>query len=352
MDDVDAVMGACGSRSAVLFGYSEGGPMSILFAATYPERVTALILGACGARSSPAPDYPCLSDLDEKMNAFEELAEHRWGQGESIELYAPSLAGSIRARQGMARWERMAASPGALLRMLRMIRAIDIRGVLPSIGVETLVIQRQDDPIHPPCDGRYLAEHLPGARYFEQPGEHLLWLGDTDAMFAEIEQFLSAAHHSRDPDRVLATIMFAETPGHAAMATGPLDDYRAAVRRAVESYRGRLVGSAGNRILATFDGPGRAIRCAAAIRDHAGALAIAVHTSVHTGEIELRGDDIAGISLDIAAQVVALARPAEILVTRTVKDLVVGSGISFTGRGVHELGGIPDQWPLFAVAGL
>ena len=181
------------SDRAVLFGYSEGGPMSILFAARYPEQVTALILGAASARWPTAPGYPCGERTEEMASALEDLAARRWGQGDSIEWYAPSLAGSDAARRSLARWERMAASPSAVLRMLRMIREIDVRDVLPGLGVPALIIQRRQDRITPPCHGRYLAAHLPGARYFEQPGDHLLWLGDTDAMFGQIREFLGDA---------------------------------------------------------------------------------------------------------------------------------------------------------------
>jgi len=200
IEDVRAVMRASGSNRAVLFGYSEGGPMSILFAARYPERVAALILGAASARWPAAPGYPCGEQTEEMASALEDLAARRWGQGDSIEWYAPSLAGSDAARRSLARWERMAASPSAVLRMLRMIREIDVRDVLPGLGVPALVIQRRQDRITPPCHGRYLAAHLPGARYFEQPGDHLLWLGDTDAMFGQIREFLGEAGATPGPD--------------------------------------------------------------------------------------------------------------------------------------------------------
>ena len=200
IDDVCAVMRACDSDRAVLFGYSEGGPMSILFAATYPERVTALILGAASARWPAAPGYPCGEQTEEMASALEDLAAHRWGQGDTIDWYAPSVAGSGAARRSLARWERMAASPSAILRMMRMIREIDVREVLPGISVPALVIQRRHDRITPPCHGRYLAAHLPRARYFEQPGDHLLWLGDTDAMFGQIRAFLGAAGDTPGPD--------------------------------------------------------------------------------------------------------------------------------------------------------
>ena len=200
IEDVRAVMRASGSNRAVLFGYSEGGPMSILFAARYPERVAALILGAASARWPAAPGYPCGEQTEEMASALEDLAARRWGQGDSIEWYAPSLAGSDAARRSLARWERMAASPSAVLRMLRMIREIDVRDVLPGLSVPALIIQRRQDRITPPCHGRYLAAHLPGARYFEQPGDHLLWLGDTDAMFGQIREFLGEAGATPGPD--------------------------------------------------------------------------------------------------------------------------------------------------------
>jgi pimeloyl-ACP methyl ester carboxylesterase len=218
IDDVRAVMRACGSDRAVLFGYSEGGPMSIMFVATYPERVTALILGAASARWPAAPGYPCGQQTEEMISAIEELAARRWGQGDSIDWYAPSLAGSGAARRSLARWERMAASPNAILRMMRMIRQIDVREVLPGIGVPALVIQRGQDRITPPCHGRYLAAHLPDARYFEQPGDHLLWLGDTDAMFGQIREFLGAAGDTPGP--LPRTETDRSSPSPAAPAAG------------------------------------------------------------------------------------------------------------------------------------
>jgi len=323
IDDVRAVMRACGSDRAALFGYSEGSPMSILFAATYPERVTALILGAAAARSTAAPDYPCGQQTEAAASALEELAAHRWGQGDSIEWYAPSVAGSSRARQAMARWERMASSPSAVLRM---------------------IIQRRDDRIIPPCHGRYLAEHLPDARYFEQPDDHLLWLGDTDAMFTQIQEFLAAAKDMPAPNRVLATILHAEI--------GPnVPDITATAERHVAAFRGRLVTSAGGRVVATFDGPARAIRCAAAVRRSAAGLGLTARFGIGVGEVELAGAEVTGVSVRRAAEIAALARPGEILVSRTVSDLVAGSEIAFADRGRHQLTGISDPWPVFAVAG-
>ena len=211
MADLQAVMDACGSRRAVLFGYSEGAPMSMLFAATYPQRVAGLIVGSGAARWKDAADYPCGRSSAAMFTAFEQLAQHGWGAGASIEWYAQSLADSARTRQRMARWERMSVSPSALLRMIRMCHAIDVRSVLPAIHAPTLIIQRLDDRITPPCHGRYLAGHLPAARYFEQPGNHLLWVGDTDSLFAQIEELLTGSGQRPRSDRVLCTLLAADT---------------------------------------------------------------------------------------------------------------------------------------------
>ena len=349
MEDVRAVMRAAGSSQAVLFGYSEGAPMSILFAATYPGRVTALILGSASARWFPASGYPCGHEAQEMYDGLRDTAAHRWGQGTSIEWYLQSRAGSARWRQAFGRFERMAISPSAFLRMLRMIRDIDVRAVLPAIHVPTLVIQRLDDRITPPCHGRYLASHIAGARYFEQPGDH--WLrfaadGDSDALCAEIAGFLDGLSPPGDPGRVLVTILHAQ-----AVGSGPPEAREEAARHLVRDHRGRLIKTTADSLLATFDAPGQAIRCAAAVLDDAAALGIQIRAGIHTGEVDLVGDDITGTSVQITDRVAALAGPAEILVSRTVKDLVTGSGISFTERGSHELSGAGDQWPLFAVAG-
>jgi DNA-binding SARP family transcriptional activator/pimeloyl-ACP methyl ester carboxylesterase len=346
MDDVRAVMRAVSSSQAVLFGYSEGGPMSILFAATHPERVTALILGAATARYPWAPDYPCGQGSDEMFEALTEIAAHRWGQGETIEWFLPSRASSPDARRLFARFERMAVSPSAFLRIVRMIRQIDVRPVLPAIHVPTLVIQRLDDRMTPRCHGRYLAAHIAGARYFEQPGDHALRFagsGDSDRLIDEIGDFLTGAPRPQDPDRVLATILLTEP------ADGQLDGLEARAGERVRSCRGRLVNSTRASVLATFAAPGQAIRCAAAIRDDAAARGIQMRAGIHAGEVELAGDDISGTAVHITRTITALAQPAEILVSRAVKDLVAGTGISFTDRGPHELSGIGDPWPLFAV---
>jgi DNA-binding SARP family transcriptional activator/pimeloyl-ACP methyl ester carboxylesterase len=363
MDDVRAVMHAAGSDQAALFGYSEGAPMSILFAATYPDRVSSLILGAGTARYRRTADYPCGRGSDEMLDSLEKIAAHRWGQGATIDWFLPSRASSPQARQMFARFERMAVSPSAFLRIVRMVREIDVRAVLPAIHVPTLVIQRSDDIMTPPCHGRYLASHIAGARYFEQPGDHALRFagsGDIDRLFDEIEDFLAGTSHRREAHRVLATILLAEAVHSTAQpdkASGRpqaahLDAHSAEISQQVRSHRGRVRESSAQSILATFDAPGQAIRCAAAIRADAAAHGIQLRAGIHTGEVDLAEDQIGGISADIVRRVTAQAQPTEILVSRTVKDLVVGSGISFADRGSHELTGTADRWPLFAVIGL
>jgi DNA-binding SARP family transcriptional activator/pimeloyl-ACP methyl ester carboxylesterase len=363
MEDVRAVMQAAGSSRAVLFGYSEGAPMSILFAATYPERVTALILASASARWFPAPGYPCGQGAQEMYDALRDIAAHRWGQGASIEWYLPSRAHSARARQLLGRFERMAVNPSAFLRLTQMIHDIDVRAVLPAIHVPTLVIQRLGDRITPPCHGRYLAAHIAGARYFEQPGDHSLRFaasGDNDALCAEIAGFLATTSHPDEPDRVLATILHAKPvritvtrprqmlprPGQQTATAR-----EASTQDLIRAHRGRLIKNGANGLLATFDAPGQAIRCAAAVVADAAATGIQFQAGIHTGEVDLVGEDIAGDSVRITEGVAAQARPAEILVSRTVKDLVAGTGITFAERGSFVPNGPSGQWPLFAVTG-
>ena len=309
MEDVRAVMQAAGSSRAVLFGYSEGAPMSILFAATYPARVTALILASASARWFPAPGYPCGQGAQEMYDALRDIAAHRWGQGASIEWYLPSRAHSARARQLLGRFERMAVNPSAFLRLTQMIHDIDVRAALPAIHVPTLVIQRLGDRITPPCHGRYLAAHIAGARYFEQPGDHSLRFaasGDNDALCAEIADFLATTSHPGEPDRVLATILHAEpvsnTVGRPGQRVPRLGQQTATAREAstqdlVRAHRGRLIKNGTNGLLAMFDAPGQAIRCAAAVVTDAAAAGIQIRAGIHTGEVDLVGEDIAGNSV-------------------------------------------------------
>ncbi len=346
MTDLLAVLDACGSRRAVLFGYSEGAPMCLMLAATHPERVAALILGAGSARWKDAADYPCGRGSAALFAAFEKLAGHGWGTGASLEWYAPQLASSARFRRQMARWERMAVSPSSLRRMLRLCEAVDVRSVLPAIHTPTLIIQRLDDRITPPCHGRYLAAHLPAARYFEQPGSHLLWAGDIEALFGQVEELLTGDSPPPADDRVLCALL--------AVDAGAWPDGSAAgAREAVAGCGGRLVRSGGTGMLAVFDGPARAIRCAGLLRDRAAGLGVDVRLGVHCGEVDVLADGagVGGVAVDIATRLAALARPGEVLASRTVRDLVAGSGLSFADRGTHQLTDLGDQQPVFAVGG-
>ena len=352
MEDVQAVMDSCGSTRAALMGYSEGGPMSVLFAATHPEQVSALILAGA---SAGAP-----TENERAPLPLRRIMEECWGEGKSIDFFAPSRAGSERARLGFARWERMAATPNAVRVIARLLWTIDVRALLPTIQVPTLVVQRLNDRVHPPYEGRYLADHIPGARYFEQPGDHVLWLGDTDALFEEIEEFLTGARGAADTDRVLATVLFTDLVGSTerAAALGDrrwqdlLHDHDLATRRELERYRGREIKSTGDGFLATFDGPARAIRCACAIRDEVHGLGVEIRAGLHTGEIEMLGRDVAGIAVHIGQRVSSLAPAGEVMVSSTVRDLVAGSGIQFEDRAEHELKGVPGTWRLFSVSGL
>jgi pimeloyl-ACP methyl ester carboxylesterase len=355
MDDVRAVMDAAGLHKAALFGPSEGGPMSILFAATYPERVTALVLYGTGARARGAPDYVCGYGWERGLLELGRIAEQEWGQGLSLAQFASEVAEIPRMRQLWGRWERLGASPRGAKQLTEMVLDIDVRPILETLQVPTLVVHHTGDRAVPVESGRYLARHIPGARYWEQPGEHLF--ADVDALVGEIEEFLTGARPARVRDRVLATVMFNDmvssterTASLGDRAFGDLlDRFRAVVRDQFEDYRGREVDTRGDDFLATFDGPARAIRCARAIGDAARALGVVVRSGVHTGEIELRNEGVGGIAVNIGARVSGLAEPGEVLASRTVVDLVAGSGLEFADRGEHELKGVPGIWQLFAV---
>jgi DNA-binding SARP family transcriptional activator/pimeloyl-ACP methyl ester carboxylesterase len=343
MQDVLAVMDAAACERAAVFGYSEGAPMSILLAATHPERVTSLILGSAFARWFPAPDYPCGPGAEAVYEAMRDIALHRWGQGATIDWFLPSRAASPVSRESLARFERMAISPGAFLRMIQLIRDIDVRAALATIQAPTLVIQRLGDRINPPFYGRYLASHIPGARYFEQPGDHVLRFAEGDElddMFAAIEGHLASTpspHLNRSPARVLTTILCGEDV--ADVATSPH----------CERHHGRARPGPGNRLLVTFDAPGEAIRCAVAIRHEAESRGIHPRCGIHTGEVDVADDGIAGPSLDVARDLAGRAQPGTILVSRTVKDLVVGSGISFARLGSYRLIATADRWTVYSV---
>jgi pimeloyl-ACP methyl ester carboxylesterase len=358
MDDVRAVMDAARSERAVLMGISEGVPMSLLFAATYPERVEALVCYGGMARSTYADDYPFATPVDALTESGFDLILPYWGQGAVIEVSSPSQADDPEARAFAARMERASASPGMLAALARMFIEIDVRDVVPTVQVPTLVVHRRYDRLVNVRHGRWLAEHLPNAKLVELPGgDHLPWGEGADELIDEVQAFLTGTHYAPEPDRVLATVLFTDivdSTGSAARLGDQrwrevLEGHRRGVRDALARNGGREVKTLGDGFLVSFDGPARGIRCAREIVDASGELGIQVRAGLHTGECEVMGDDLGGIAVHIAARVSALAEPSEVLVSRTVKDLVAGSGIEFADRGAHELKGIPDAWDLHAV---
>ena len=356
IDDVRAVMDAVGSERAALFGLSEGGPMSILFSASHPDRVSGLIL--CGTAATVGADDTEMGVSRQKLEGMIRLCEEKWGGPVMAEVFSPSMAADTEYLEWYAKRLRMSASPGAAVGYIRMNFEIDVRHVLPAVRVPTLVIHRTGDRIVPLVAGRYLATHIPGARLVELPGDdHVPWVGDTEPVLGEIEEFLTGVRQGGDDDRVLATVLFTDIVSSTERAgqlgdrgwTDVLDRHDEMARRHVERFRGRLVKFTGDGVLATFDGPARAVRCAAALRDVAGELGVDVRAGLHTGEVEMRGDDIGGIAVHIAQRICSAAGSREILTSSTVKDLVVGSGLTFADRGVQQLRGVADQWRAFAV---
>jgi class 3 adenylate cyclase len=356
MDDVRAVMDAVGAERAALIGVSEGGPMSMLFAATYPERTVALILFGTYARSRRAVDYPF--GLDDSAAELYRILDAGWGTGESLRVFGPSLFDYEPLREYFGRMERASGSPGTIRAMLDALGEIDVRTVLPIISAPTLVLHTTNDAAIPIDNGRWLAEHIPNARFVEIPGEHVVW--DPDRVRDEIELFLTGKRHPITTDRVLSTVLFtdmvASTEKLAARGDAAwrnvLDAHDQTTATVVAGYNGRVVKHTGDGILATFDGPTRAVRCATALLDAAKRRGVALRAGLHSGEIELRPSDVAGIAVHIASRIAALADADEVLVSRTVVDLTAGSGIEFESRGEHELKGVPGTWPTFVAHAL
>ena len=355
MDDVRAVMDAAGSEQAVLMGISEGVPMSILFAATHPERVRALVCYGGMARSTEADDYPFAPPAEALIESGFDFVLPYWGQGAVIEVSSPSSADDPDARAFAGRMERATASPGMLASLAQMFIEIDIRDVVPTVKAPALVLHRRFDRLVNVRHGRWLAEHLPNATLVELAGDDRLpWGEGADDLIDEVQAFLTGTHYSPEPDRILATVLFTDivdSTGTAAQLGDQgwrevLESHRRGVRGELARFGGREVKTLGDGFLISFDGPARAIRCARAIVDSSEQLGLRVRAGMHTGECEVMGDDLGGMAIHIAARVSALAEPSEVLVSRTVKDLVVGSGIEFTARGVHELKGVPDAWDL------
>lgn len=361
VDDVRAVMDDAGSERAALFGVSEGAPMSALFAATYPGRVSALVLHGAMGRTTEAPDYPWAAPAEALRESAAQFILPYWGRQAAgmVELFSPSLIDDPQAVEFAARMERTAASPAMVQRIFEMFLDTDVRDILGSIHVPTLVLHRHGDRVVNRRAGEELARRIPGARYVELPGiDHLPWAGDAGAVLDEIEEFLTGNRPVPEPDRVLAAVMFVDIVGSTkrAAALGDrrwrelLSAHHAATRRELARFRGREVKTLGDGCLATFDGPARGVQCGWAIADAARSLGLEVRIGLHCGEVELVGDDVGGIAVHLAARVSAVAAPGEVLVSGTVKDLVAGSGIQFIDRGVQHLKGIPDERRLFAAA--
>ncbi len=362
MDDISAVMDAAGSERAAIFATADGTPVAMLFAATYPDRVSALVLCASSARMLEASDYSIGLPAKSAEEALLPMKE-RWGNASApmaLEILAPSLSGEVRWRNVLARMQRLAATPTAADAYWRMNIQIDVRSVLSAITVPTLVLHTAGDLLYPIAQGRFVAEGIQGARMVELAGtDHLYWSENGDRVADEIEEFLSGARSSQSNDRVLATVLFTDIVDSTATAAtigdrrwhDLLDSHDRMVCRQLSRFRGREIKRTGDGFVATFDGPARAIECASAIRDGAHGLDLEVRAGLHTGEIEFDGDDIGGIAVNVSARIQAKAEPSEVLVSRTVKDLVAGSLFHFENRGSHTLKGVPDTWELFAVSG-
>lgn len=357
MDDVRAVMDAVGSEKATLLGHSEGGNMSILFAATYPERTEGLILVGSYAKRIRSEDYPWAPLLGDRTVEIEEV-ERTFGDPDALpSWFAPSRMDDEAFRNSLARYFRLSSSPKAAAHLLEMNTYIDTTAVLPSVHVPTLCLYREKDTDVNVEEGRWIASQIPNSRFVVIPGaDHLLNASGSSEILDEIEVFVTGHRTGSAPERTLATVLFTDIVGSTETAAEMGDDawrdllerHNAVVRSEVEAYRGRVIGTQGDGFLATFDGPGRAISAAHAIVEALDPLGLEVRSGLHTGEIEIVGDDVAGLAVHIGARVAALAAPGDVLVSRTVKDLVVGSGIEFEDRGAHSLKGIPDEWQIFA----
>jgi class 3 adenylate cyclase len=357
MDDVNAVLDAAGSKEAAVLAVLEGGPMACLYAATHPNRTRALVLYSAWARVVQSEDIPWANPPEEREKLMEFLVE-TWGTGERLHGLAPSVADDPEFLAWYAKLERLAASPRQIRELQRLIGEYDVRSVLPSIGVPTLVMHRRDDSLIDPRHSQYIAERIPGAKLVMLEGsDNLMVAGDSDAILDEIEEFLTGTRQERAPDRVLATVMFTDIVDSTRRASELgdrrwrelLESHDELVRRKLEYWNGREIKAMGDGFLATFDGPARAIQCAKAIAYDINSLGVAIRAGLHTGECEMRGDDVAGMAVHIGARVGSLAGPGEVLVSSTVKDLVVGSGIDFADYGEHELKGVPGGWRVYRV---
>jgi pimeloyl-ACP methyl ester carboxylesterase/DNA-binding winged helix-turn-helix (wHTH) protein len=347
MEDVHAVMNAVGSKRAVLIGVSEGGPMCSLFAATYPERTAALIMIGTYAKRIKDDEYPWGVSAEDRQEFFE-MMRRDWGKPVGIEERAPSLADNEAFRSWWATYLRMGASPGAAVTLTQMNAEIDVRNVLPSVRVPTLVIHRKGDRCLKVEEGRFVASKIPGSKYVEFEGvDHLPFVGDQDEILDSIEEFLTGTNYPADHDRVLATVLSIKFLGSPDADT--LKRAKAHIRRQLELFKGNEVSIEDAGVLATFDGPARAIRCASAIIDSADRLALKLKTGLHTGECDLVGQTYSGFAVELAEKIASASKSGNMLVSRTVKDLVAGSGLTFEEVGMHSFPGIEGEWRLFTV---
>ena len=359
VEDVTAVMEAAGSKRTSILASNDAGPMAMLFAATYPDRVDSLVLANSAARATRAPDYPHAMP-PEVAESFIPLIERGWGteDPEFLRPFAGDRTDDHRFTGWMARMQRASMTPRRAAQMWRLIMGIDARHVLPLVRVPTLVVGFRDSVVIPVVNSEYLAEHIEGAKLLVlEGGGTQTWQNEPDRFLAAIEEHVTGTHHPVEPDRVLATVLFTDIVGSTERASEVgdrrwrelLDEHDAISRREVERHGGRIVKTTGDGILATFDGPARAIRGAAAVRDEVERAGLQIRLGLHAGEVEVRGDDVGGIAVHIAARVMAEAAPGEVLVSSTVKGLVVGSELRFSDRGTRQLKGIPEPWPLHAL---
>lgn len=356
-DDISAVLDATDSERATVIGVGDSGPLAMLFAASHPQRVTSLVLINTGARLVRGPDYPW-GLTDDEVEHFLRRTRETWGTGGIADVFSPSASSDERYRQWWARYQRMGSSPGRSTMMARLVFAVDVRNILSTIHVPTLVIHRKDFRFFPVELGRYLGEHIANAKYVELPGaDGFIYLGDTDAVLSEVEEFVTGSRRSPEADRILATILLTDMVGSTDRAArlgdqrwrAVLDTHDDIVRGQLKQFRGRLHRATGDGVLATFDGPARGIRCAQSLRDALREAGIDIRSGLHAGEIELRGEEIGGIAVHIAARIGAQAESGEILCSSTVKELVTGSDLAFVDRGRHQLKGVPQEWQIYAV---
>ncbi len=357
MDDLRAVLDTVGSKQCSVFSISEGGALSMLFAATYPERVLRLILFSVFVCGLESPNYPAGAEQRAVLQEVTSVIQSSWGDGMLARYIAPSVPVSPEAMDFSGRYERACASPQAALRQLRWCKELDARPIATSLRVPSLILHRIGDRLVPVSSGRWLAEHIEGARYVELPGDfHLPWIDPGSVVMDAIEEFVTGERGRAEMDRVLATVLFTDIVGSTerAAAVGDhawrnlLSRHHLAVRKELSRFRGKEIDTAGDGFLVAFDGPARAVRCAQAIRDAVKPLGIEIRAGVHTGECERVGEKLAGIAVHTGARVLSCAGPSEVWVSGTVRDLVAGSGLNFEDRGQRALKGIPGEWRLFA----